>query len=77
MATKSTAPSAKPETHEFRNEPFTDFSKPENRTAMQAAIDKVRSQLGREYDILIGGEKIRTVEKLKFCVWPSVAMPAA
>jgi 1-pyrroline-5-carboxylate dehydrogenase len=65
MATKTTDPSAKAERREFRNEPFTDFSKPEKRSAMQAAIDKVRGQLGREYDILIGGEKIRTAEK--FC----------
>ena len=40
---------------EFRNEPLTDFSQPDNRRAMAAAIEKVRSQLGREYDILIGG----------------------
>ncbi len=50
---------------EFRNEPFTDFSRPENRSAMQAAVEKVRGQLGREYDLIIGGEKIRTAEK--FC----------
>jgi 1-pyrroline-5-carboxylate dehydrogenase len=53
------------ETQEFRNEPFTDFSKPDNRAAMQAAIEKVRGQLGREYDIRIGGERIRTSEKFK------------
>jgi 1-pyrroline-5-carboxylate dehydrogenase len=50
---------------EFRNEPFTDFSKPENRKAMEEAIAHVRSQLGREYDIVIGGEKIRTPEKFR------------
>ncbi len=43
---------------EFRNEPFTDFSIPENAAAMKAAIEKVRSELGREYPIVIGGEKI-------------------
>ncbi|CAN5719201.1 L-glutamate gamma-semialdehyde dehydrogenase [soil metagenome] len=47
---------------EFRNEPFTDFSKPENANAMRAAIEKVRGELGREYPIFIGGEKI-TLEK--------------
>jgi 1-pyrroline-5-carboxylate dehydrogenase len=31
---------------------------------MEEAQAKVRAQLGREYDILIGGEKIRTSEKL-------------
>lgn len=43
---------------EFRNEPFTDFSKPENADAMRAALDKVRSELGREYPIVINGEKL-------------------
>ena len=43
---------------EFRNEPFTDFSKPENGAAMRAAIDKVRGELGREYPIVIDGKKI-------------------
>ena len=48
---------------EFRNEPFTDYSKPENAEAMRAAIDKVRSELGREYPIVIGGEKIALESK--------------
>lgn len=43
---------------EFKNEPFTDFSKPENADAMRAAIEKVRSELGREYPIVINGEKL-------------------
>src|SRR5437588_5762733 len=45
---------------EFRNEPFTDFSKEENAQAMRAAIDKVRTQLGNEYPLVIGGERIKT-----------------
>lgn len=48
----------------FRNEPYTDFTRDENRAAMQASLEKVRSQLGREYDLLIAGERIRTAEKL-------------
>lgn len=43
---------------EFRNEPFTDFSRPENAEAMRSAIEKVRGELGREYPIVIDGEKI-------------------
>ncbi|MEO6051250.1 MAG: L-glutamate gamma-semialdehyde dehydrogenase [Pyrinomonadaceae bacterium] len=43
---------------EFRNEPFTDYSTPENAELMRLAIEKVRSELGREYPIVIGGEKI-------------------
>src|ERR1051325_5596359 len=45
---------------EFRNEPFTDFSKEENAQAMRAALKKVQSQLGREYPLIIGGERIQT-----------------
>ena len=45
---------------EFRNEPFTDFSRPENRTAMEAALVKVKSELGRKYPVVVGGEKIFT-----------------
>lgn len=49
---------------EFRNEPYTDFSQPGNRKRMEEALVKVRRQLGREYDILIGGHRFRTAEKL-------------
>ncbi|HEV8370239.1 MAG TPA: L-glutamate gamma-semialdehyde dehydrogenase [Pyrinomonadaceae bacterium] len=49
---------------EFRNEPFTDFTKEENARAMRAAIEKVKSELGREYPLVIGGERITTEEKL-------------
>jgi len=49
---------------EFRNEPFTDFTKEENAQAMRAAIEKVKSQLGREYPLVIGGERITTEGKL-------------
>ncbi|WP_124728218.1 L-glutamate gamma-semialdehyde dehydrogenase [Staphylospora marina] len=50
---------------EYRNEPFTDFSVEENRKAFEAALAKVRSELGKEYDIIIGGEFIKTDRKLK------------
>ena len=45
---------------EFRNEPFTDFSREENAEAMRAAIEKVKGELGREYPLVIGGERIKT-----------------
>ena len=41
---------------EFRNEPFTDFSKEENAQAMRNALEKVKAELGREYPLVIGGE---------------------
>jgi 1-pyrroline-5-carboxylate dehydrogenase len=49
---------------EFRNEPFTDFSQPENEQAMRAALEKVKGELGREYPLVIGGERIATDAKL-------------
>jgi 1-pyrroline-5-carboxylate dehydrogenase len=50
---------------EFRNEPFTDFNKAENAQAMRAAIEKVKSQLGRDYPLVIGGERIMTGRTLE------------
>jgi len=50
---------------EFRNEPFTDFSHPENADAMRAAIAKVRSELGKEYPIVINGERITLGSKFE------------
>ncbi len=47
----------------FRNEPYTDFSVPQNRRAIQEALHEVRSQFGREYELLIGGERVRTRDK--------------
>src|SRR5215510_3688618 len=50
---------------EFRNEPFTDFTKEENAQAMRDAIQKVQSLLGREYPLVIGGERIATGDILE------------
>lgn len=50
---------------EFRNEPFTDYSTPENAAAMRAALDKVKRELGREYPVVIGGEKRQLGSKFK------------
>lgn len=50
---------------EFKNEPFTDYSLPENAEAMAAALEKVRGELGREYPIVIGGEKINLDAKFE------------
>jgi 1-pyrroline-5-carboxylate dehydrogenase len=49
----------------FVNEPYVDFSKEENARKMRAAIEKVRGQLGREYDLIIGGKRVKTQDKLK------------
>jgi len=50
---------------EFRNEPFTDFTKEENAQAMRDALEKVGKELGREYPLVIGGERITTEGKLE------------
>jgi 1-pyrroline-5-carboxylate dehydrogenase len=50
---------------DFRNEPFADFSKPDKKRAMEEALKRVATELGREYDIVIGEERIRTPEKFK------------
>jgi 1-pyrroline-5-carboxylate dehydrogenase len=49
----------------FQNEPYTDFSTAENRKAMAAALAGVRSQLGREYDLSIAGERLKTGDLLR------------
>ena len=67
MTTAFVPPSIAPRTPEgvFANEPFTDFSTAENKRAMENALDAVAQQLGREYDLIIGGERIRTAEKIQ------------
>ncbi len=49
----------------FVNEPFYDFRYEENARKMRAAIERVRGQLGREYDLIIGGQRVKTNEKIK------------
>src|SRR3954467_12198183 len=49
----------------FQNEPFVDYTKEENARAMRAAIAKVRSELGRDYDLVIGGKRVQTTAKIK------------
>ncbi len=49
----------------FVNEPLTDFTKEENARKMRAALEKVRAQLSREYDLIIGGKRVKTKDKIK------------
>jgi 1-pyrroline-5-carboxylate dehydrogenase len=67
MATVETPTRPQARLHEgpFANEPLTDFTKPEIARQMRAAIEKVRSQLGREYDLIIGGKRVQTKDKIK------------
>jgi 1-pyrroline-5-carboxylate dehydrogenase len=49
---------------EFKNEPLSDFkNNPAHRRRMQYALDEIRDELGREYPLVIGGERIKTPEK--------------
>jgi 1-pyrroline-5-carboxylate dehydrogenase len=50
---------------EFRNEPFTDFTNEANAQAMRDALEKVKGELGRDYPLVIGGERITTEDKLE------------
>lgn len=57
MSTTTTIPA-------FVNEPFTDFSQPENKQAMEAALDKVKHELGKEIPLSIGSDKVMTEDKI-------------
>src|ERR1700691_4751405 len=60
-----TSPAATLHRGEFQNEPFIDFSKTENRKAMEDALTQVKDMLGREDPLVIAGEKVTTAEKIK------------
>ena len=66
MATATLTPSTTTDAGRgtFVNEAFLDFTLPENQRAMQAAIADVESRLGREYDMVIGGARLRTAGKI-------------
>lgn len=49
----------------FVNEPLTDFKAPENARKMYAALELVAVQLGREYDLIIGGHRLKTEGKIR------------
>ncbi len=49
----------------FRNEPFIDFHDDENVRAMHAALTRVGDMLGHEYELVIGGQRVRTAEKIE------------
>ena len=50
---------------EFKNEPFVDFSRRENAQAMKDALTRVADMLGHEYELVIGGERLRTSGKIE------------
>ncbi|HTM36802.1 MAG TPA: L-glutamate gamma-semialdehyde dehydrogenase [Terriglobales bacterium] len=48
----------------FRNEPATDFTRGEIAREMRRALETVQGQLGREYDLIVGGHRVRTEDKI-------------
>ncbi|RDW19379.1 L-glutamate gamma-semialdehyde dehydrogenase [Oceanobacillus chungangensis] len=48
----------------FKHEPFTDFNVDSNRRDFEEALALVKEHLGKEYPIVINGEKIFTEDKL-------------
>ena len=67
MATLTLATEIRPRSPKggFANEPFVDFKSPENARKMREALNLVAGQLGREYDLIIGGHRLRTEGKIK------------
>ena len=67
MATVEAPPRLQVRLHDgpFANEPSVDFTREENARKMRSALEKVRGQLGREYDLIIGGKRIKTAEKIE------------
>ncbi len=49
----------------FRNAPYADFNRPEIRAVYQAALEKVRSRLGREYGCRVGDRSLAADEKFQ------------
>ena len=60
MATLTIAPALAP----FTTELFVDFTTSTNKAAMESALANVATQLGREYDLVIGGKHFRTEGKI-------------
>ncbi|WP_139266855.1 aldehyde dehydrogenase family protein, partial [Cytobacillus oceanisediminis] len=48
----------------YKHEPFTNFKEEENREAYLKGLQTVESYLGQDYDLLIGGERISTEDKI-------------
>src|ERR1700720_1110936 len=67
MATMEAPPRLQVRLHQgaFTNEPFVDFTKEDNVRKMRSAIEKVRGQLGGEYDLVISGKRLKTSDKIR------------
>ncbi|AZB41481.1 L-glutamate gamma-semialdehyde dehydrogenase [Bacillus sp. FJAT-42376] len=48
----------------YKHEPFTDFSVDSNKSDFEKGLATVESYLGRDYDLIVGGERISTEDKI-------------
>jgi 1-pyrroline-5-carboxylate dehydrogenase len=48
----------------YKHEPFTDFLVEENKHAFEAGLKVVHSYLNQDYDLVIGGERVATKDKI-------------
>ena len=48
----------------FRNEPFLDFTTSDVKLGMQEALRTVEAELGREYSLIFGGERVTSKDKI-------------
>ncbi|MDP8958930.1 MAG: L-glutamate gamma-semialdehyde dehydrogenase [Actinomycetota bacterium] len=49
----------------YRNESYSDFSDPANRSAYQAALQAVGAQAGRYFPLVIGGEPVQSHQRIE------------
>ena len=49
---------------DYTNEPYDDYTVPANDAAYRAALENVRGQLGKDYPIIIGDQKIMLEDKI-------------
>lgn len=48
----------------YKHEPFTDFSKEENKKLILDALKEIETDFGKEYPLVVGGERITTEDKI-------------
>ncbi|MGH7740706.1 MAG: L-glutamate gamma-semialdehyde dehydrogenase [Candidatus Eiseniibacteriota bacterium] len=61
-ATRGLAPVDPASLPEYAPTTYVDFSAPDHRAKFEKALDKVRSELGREHPIVIGGQRTQNAE---------------
>src|ERR1700680_4631397 len=49
----------------FRNEQIRNFSDSADRASLEAALARARSAFGRQYPLLIGGQRVETEKKIE------------